>query len=103
MYYLLFIPKGRSDRHEHSIRHGSHRAGEKAGQLHLQQSGTAAGATIGLRDTIDLKDFIMKNRVADLTAEHLQHILNIVETTCNGQGPSEDHNTRGKSSNTGMQ
>lgn len=101
MCVLLFIPKGRSDRREHSNRF--HRAGEKGGQLRLQKSGTVAGATTALRDTIDLKDFIMKNSVADLTAQQLQHILNIVETSCSGQGPSEDHNTRGERSNTGMQ
>lgn len=58
---------------------------------------------MGLQDTIDLKDFILKNSVADLTAEQLRHILNIVETTCNGQGPSEDLSTRGKRSNAGRQ
>lgn len=97
MYYLFFIPKGHSDRHDHSNPHGFHRASEKTGQL--QKSGTVAAAKIGLRDTVDLKDYIMKNSVADLTAEQLQHILNIVETTCNGQGPSDDHKTRGKRTN----
>lgn len=102
---MLFIPKGRSDRREHSSRHGNHRAGEAAGQLRLQEPGTAAAAaaTTGSRDTVDLKDFILKNSVADLTAEQLQHILSIVETTCSGQGPPEDHNTRGKRRNAGMQ
>lgn len=97
MYYLFFIPKGHSDRHDHSNPHGFHRASEKTGQL--QKSETVAGAKIGLHDTVDFKDYMMKKSVADLTAEQLQHILNIVETTCNGQGPSEDHKTRGKSSN----
>lgn len=77
IYYLFFFPpKGRSDRHNHS---------EKTG--HLQKSETVA--TMGVRDSLALKD---------LTAEQLQHILNIVETTC-CQGPSETHNTRGKSCN----
>lgn len=95
MYYFFFISKGHSDRHDHSDPRGFHRASEKTDQL--QKSGPVAGAKIALRHTVDLKDYIMKNSVADLTAEQLQHILNIVEATCNGQGPSEDHKTRGKS------
>lgn len=91
---LFFISKGHSDRHDHSDPHGFHRASQKTDQV--QKSGPVAGAKIALRDPVELKDYIMKNSVADLTAEQLQHILNIVETTCNGQGPSEDHKTRGK-------
>lgn len=100
MYYLFFIPKGHSERHDRSNPHGFFRASEKTGQL--QKSGTVAGARLGLGDTLEVNDDIMKKRVADLTAEQLQHILNIVETTCNGQGPSEDHKTMGKSANSGV-
>lgn len=40
----------------------------------------------------------MKKSVADLTAEQLQHILDIVETNCY-QGPSETHKSMSKSCN----
>lgn len=93
LHHLLFVffPKGRSDGHDHS-----NPPSEKTGQL--QKSGTVDGANIGVRDTLALKDYIMKKSVADLTAEQLQHILDIVETNCY-RGPSETHKSRGKSCN----
>lgn len=57
-----------------------------------------ADVRMDVQDTLALKDYILKNSVADLTAEQLQHILNIVETTCKGQGPSGGHEARGEGS-----
>lgn len=90
----FFFPKGRSDGHNHSNPPSFKRTSEKTGQL--QKSGAVDDANIGVRDTLALKDYIMKKSVADLTAEQLQHILDIVETNCY-QGPSETHKSKGKS------
>ncbi|XP_056886612.1 coiled-coil domain-containing protein 66 isoform X2 [Takifugu flavidus] len=74
------LSNGRSDGHNHR---------EKTG--HLQKGETVADATMGVLDSLALKD---------LTAEQLQHLLNIVETTC-CQGPSESHHTRGNQTDSG--
>lgn len=74
--WVFSPPKGCSDGHNH---------GEKTGRQ--QKSETVEEATMGVRDLLALKD---------LTAEQLQHILAIVETSC-CPGPPETHTTRGKS------
>lgn len=94
---MFCIPKGHSDGRDHAGLHG-YRVSERPGRP--QRSGTAAGAKMASRDTADLKDYVTKNSVADLTAEQLQRILSIVEATCAGQGPSADHRSRGESGKT---
>lgn len=88
----MFVLKVKSDRHKQTTAAASPRANRKTGQS--QKSGTRVGG----KDSLASGDAGLKDSVACLTSEQLQHILNTVETTSNGQDPPEDHKSQGRSS-----
>ncbi|XP_067442486.1 coiled-coil domain-containing protein 66 isoform X2 [Thunnus thynnus] len=87
-------PKVKSDRHQQSSTVGSRRANGKKGALQNRSGGKA-----GLKDTLPSGDTGLKDNVVCLTSEQLQHILNTVQTSSNGQHPPEDHRTNGTERN----
>ena len=87
------VLKVKSDRHQQSSTVGSRRANGKKGALQNRGGGKA-----GLKDTLPSGDTGLKDNVVCLTSEQLQHILNTVQTSSNGQHPPEDHRTNGTES-----
>ncbi|KAM7401640.1 hypothetical protein PAMP_016937 [Pampus punctatissimus] len=87
-------PKARSDKHQQSSTVGSLRANGKKGPLQTRSGGKAE-----LKDSLASGDTGLKDSLVCLTSEQLQHILNTVQTSSNGQHPPEDHSTQGTEKN----
>lgn len=90
----MCAPKGKSNKQKLCTL-GPLRANGKTG--HPPNSGTRAGVNVGLKEEPANGDKGLKDRMACLTNEQLQHILRTVQNTSSSQHTPEDQDTQGGS------